>query len=349
MFLGWIGNFIILAYLVNYSLWQKRKFRVLFYIIQCLLVAMLVSFPIQGYGVFSILFSVLHTFTCWVFTILYMKELKQIKPTTSTWYSKVSLFLFAIASLGPFTLGPLMMNGLGHSQWYYLAIYYYLHFQYNGFFIFGVFSIWFHLIESRTIVFSDTKAKTSGKLLFVSLFPTYLLSTLWAEPGIVYNWIGFAGALIQLITFIYLALLIYKVKFQPSSILFKLSLMCLAVKLILQILSAHPLIAQLALEVRPFVIAYLHLVVIGAISFSLIAWAIEQHIIVLQSPFALYLIIIGFVASELVMILMGIPSAQDRTHLYSILLFLLSFSLLGGMFLLFFRIDTREKCYNSNL
>ena len=61
---------------------------------------------------------------------------------------------------------------------------------------------------------------------------------------------------------------------------------------------------MLAYEIRFYVIAYLHLVLIGAISFFLLAWYNEQGWISLRRIFV-YLLLLGFVTSELIMISVG--------------------------------------------
>lgn len=336
MFLGWVGNFLMLAYLYNYSLWKYKRYRVLFYCIQGLLVGMLISFPMQGYGVVSILLSTLHTVAWWFFTFWYFADLKKIEPSTSIWYSKISLLLFTIASFGPFSLGALMANGLGHSNWYYFSLYYYLHFQYNGFFIFGVLHLWFHLVESKTITFNIAQAKTCGWLLLISLFPMYLLSVVWAKPGVTYNAIGFMGGLMQVAALIYFFVLVKSMQFSRTTFLWKIVILCFTLKTVLQLLSAHPTIAQLALEVRPFVISYLHLVVIGVVSFSFIAWSLEKSILNNYSSLAVLLLLTGFASSEIAIILSGVSFSIDTTLATSISSFISSLILTAGLaFLLF--------------
>ena len=121
MFLGWVFNTLFLAYLYNYSLFNKR-YKTLFVTIQIVLGGMLISFPLQGYGVISIVLSSLHIifvviFCCWIF-----KDFKNLPQSTSIWFAKVSLILFLLSAIGPFTLGPLVANGLGQTKWYYFSL-----------------------------------------------------------------------------------------------------------------------------------------------------------------------------------------------------------------------------------
>jgi len=331
MFLGWIGNFLMLAYISNQSLWQKKRYRILFYAIQCSLAGMLISFPLQGYGIISILLSALHTVAWWLFTVWYFIDLKKLAGSASIWYSKISLVLFVIASLGPFVLGTLTSNGVGHSNWYYFALYYYLHFQYNGFFIFGIMHLFFHLLESKGVDFNSIQAKRIGKFLLVSIFPMYFLSIVSAKPGIAYNIIGFSGGMIQLVALLRFISFTKLTKFSTSTILWNVSILCFMLKTILQLLSAAPQIAQLALEVRPFVIGYLHLVVIGTVSFSIIAWCIEKGITGKYYSQAVLLLLVGFISSEIAIIASGIALPIASSLFIQVVLFLSSLMLIIGI------------------
>jgi hypothetical protein len=337
MFLGWIFNLLVTAYLFNYSLWMKSRYRVLYWLIQGLLVGMLISFPMQGYGVISIGLSVLHTFCIWFFTVLFFKDVHNSKSSHSIWCARVSLLLFALASIGPFLLGVLKANGLGNSPWYYNVVYYYLHFQYNGVFIFGALSLWFNWIERKQIKINSSLAYRSYTLLLVSLFPSYLLSVLWSRPPIIFNVIGLAGAGIQITAFFYFVRLLSRLDVKTSryaGVLMRLAIVCFGLKCILQLVSAHPVVAQMALEVRPFLIAYLHLVVIGTVSLFLLAWCIEMKIFTLHSPLAVLFVLTGFFGTELLMIVSGVIS-MDRS---AFLLFFFSCLLLAGCAIVTFKV-----------
>jgi hypothetical protein len=89
-----------------------------------------------------------------------------------------------------------------------------------------------------------------------------------------------------------------------SYLLLKVSLLAFGIKLLLQLLSVYPSIALLAYEVRFYVIAYLHLVLIGMISSFLIAYFAEWNGFPINK-LSVYLLLIGFVTSELLMISVG--------------------------------------------
>lgn len=286
MFLGWVFNTLYLAYVNSYvrTKWISR-YRALFIMLQILVLGMLISFPLQGYGLFSIIFSTLHTILAGVFLVLFFQDLKQenLKNSASVWFVKTSLFFFLLSSLGPFSLGFLMANGLGQSNWYYFAVYFYLHFQYNGFFLFGVLGLFFKLLEENNVLITKVKVLQAGLIMAIACLPAYFLSVLWANPGWIFTTVGFVAAVFQIISLI-LFIKIFndhqraiKAAFNPFSVsLLLIILAAFTVKIVLQLLSVDPDIARLAYQFRPYVIAYLHLVLLGIISLFLLVWYTEK-------------------------------------------------------------------------
>jgi len=313
MFLGWVLNVLYLAYVLEFIPAEKQtRYRVLFIIIQGLITGMLISFPLQGYGAVSIALSTLHTISIGVFCWWFFRDTKQRLMTPALRYARFSLIFFLISAAGPFSLAPLMANGLGQSPWYYFAVYFYLHFQYNGVFVFGVLSLFHTLLEGRGVPMDYARAYRSARLLFSGTILSYALSILWSEPHFLFNGIGFIGALLQSVAlWLFLKSISWSRPcfFQCSSsarCLFVLSGSALMLKTFLQLISAHPDAALLAYEVRPFVIAYLHLVVIGVVTFFIIGWYCEKVFGQLKR-LQVILLITGFIGSELVMIFGSTP------------------------------------------
>lgn len=318
MFLGWVFNGLYLVYVQSYIPYSRRKrYLVLFNIIQSLIVGMLFSFPVQGYGLFSILFSTFHIFAVAMFVYWFFRDTSwkaAEKQPLSLWFAKASLIFFILSSLGPFALGPMVANGLGQTTWYYLAVYYYLHFQYNGVFAFGVLAVVLRLFKLKQIMFNVSLARQSGMILFIACIPAYTLSALWINPGIIFNCIGGVSAVAQIVALFLLIKVVRSVEvlswksFTPASrFILAASFASFGVKYFLQLLSAHPAIAQLAYENRSYVIAYLHLVLIGVVSLPLIAWYFEHQLVKGKvAGWGLGLLFGSFVGTELV--LAAVPS-----------------------------------------
>jgi hypothetical protein len=341
MFLGWVFNLLSLAFIhehIDES--HRKKFIPLFIIIQVLLLGMLISFPLQGYGVYSITISTLHTVLVGVFSFRFFQHTNDKVFDPSSWFARVSLVFFLFSALGPFSLGPLMVNGLAQTKWYYFAVYYYLHFQYNGVFTFGVFSLFFGLLKARGVIVDQVIVRRFGYLMLISCVLAYSLSILWANPGLIFNVLGFIATLIQLVAFIYFIKIIRSIPATliksispPARILFVAAFLSFVAKLILQMLSAHPYVAQLAYEVRNYVMAYLHLVLLGMISSFLLGWSIEMEWIKKPTQSGIALIVIGFIGMELTLI-SRMPTSASLIN-SSNLLFMFSVIVVSGVGIIF--------------
>lgn len=313
MFLGWVFNALTVGFVVKFLPQHLHGgYRHILILINFLLVCMLIAFPLQGYGIYSIFISTIHTLAVIVFCLRFFKDTKDSRYVFPVWFARTSLFFFLISAIGPIAVGVLAANGLGQTKWYHLMVYYYLHFQYNGVFTFGILALFFQLLEEKGIRIDQQKAKKFGMLFFLSCFPAYVLSTLWTNPGLLVNGIGLLAALGQLLALTYFFQSLQNSRkaiadtfLLPARVLLLTSLLAFTVKLILQLLSAHPYIAMLAYDVRFYVIAYLHLVLIGMVSLFLLAWYREAKLISSLKWFYVIMLLLGFVSSEFIMIGVG--------------------------------------------
>jgi hypothetical protein len=225
---------------------------------------MLVSFPIQGYKTVSIFFSTMSVAAGYYLAFVVWQAMKGVKKTVAIRLLQWGLIYLSLSAIGPFATGPIIAMGHQGSPLYYNAIYYYLHFQYNGWFTFAILAILYQLLEQKGCAYHGRRVFF---LLNTSCILTFFLSVLWNEPGTVFNIIGGIGAVLQLVAIVYLMkdIRIYH-KVQKWNWLFRFAISAFALKIILQLVSAIPLIALLAYQYRNFVIAYLHLVLLGFVS-----------------------------------------------------------------------------------
>jgi hypothetical protein len=335
MFLGWITNFLFLAFIY---VWQKDKwtetYRAIFLVMQVLVAGMLVSFPAQGYGTVSVILLALHNVCCYILCFRFYRQTRSMEGIALPFIRSALLF-FVISSVGAFALGPISANGLGQSMWYYFAIFLYLHFQYNGFFIFGILGLFVRQLQKNEIQIDSVRIKKSHRLLFYSCFPAYLLSVLWSGPSNTIVAIAAASAIVQVI-----ALVLFLIAIRPafeeirrqysvsSKVLLGASVLSFVIKTVLQLLSSAPFIADLASDVRFFVLAYLHLVLIGMISFYAIAWLIEEKLIRPYKNWLLFTFLTSFIASELIMI--AVPIFGSLFSVFTLWLFILAALMLAG-------------------
>jgi len=148
-FAGWISQ-ALMVLMVNYLANQSgekvfNKYRWIFTANLLTAYGMLLSFPWQGYNSISIIFSTLSIFVSYAFAFRFWKDISKLKfkSITHYWFSAALIFS-VISSAGPFFLAYMMANNWSHPNLFLLALYYFLHFQYNGWFFFacaGLFSV----------------------------------------------------------------------------------------------------------------------------------------------------------------------------------------------------------------
>lgn len=322
-FAGWVTQ-TLMVLMVAYLSKQKNENKFIDYknlLIGNLLSAygMLLGFPIQGYGFVSITFSTLSVFVSYFFAVKYWKDLSSIKShnTTHLWF-KGALIFAVISSIGTFALAYMMSNRIAHQNWYLASIYYYLHFQYNGWFFFACAGLLQSILPAG-IVHQHKKLSYIFWLFASSCVPAYLLSTLWMKmPSWLYG-IVIIAALMQVVAwYMFIQILLQhrqllKDKFSSHGAwVLILSAMALSIKLILQIGSTIPALGQWAFGFRSVVIAYLHLVLLGVISLFLLGFIFtEKHIKVTKlSTLGLWIFVAGVFLNEFILLLQGVASIK---------------------------------------
>ena len=260
---------------------------------------MLLSFPFQGYGAVSIIFSTLSIGAGSYAAVLSWSIIRRPK-TISQSFLIASFLYFFLAALGPFATGPLIVMGKAGTPIYFNAIYFYLHFQYNGFFSFVLFAVLYKMIEARGSAHNGRKVFW---ILNLSCLPAYFLSVLWTKPAFIFYLLGGAAAAVQLAAVILLLkdLTGFGWKHNIQGWLLRLSIIAFVAKCIFQLASAFPAIANLAYQNRNFIIAYLHLVLIGFISLFVFGVIVESWKRIMRV--GVFIFLLGFVTTELLLVL----------------------------------------------
>ncbi len=108
------------------------------------------------------------------------ETLKTFQETSKIWF--LAAFFFAVlSSLGVFTLSYMMSTKNVVQELYLASTYFYLHFQYNGFFIFSCLGLLFYHLKEKGILISSTENKMIFWLLFIGCFIGFGLSVLWLK------------------------------------------------------------------------------------------------------------------------------------------------------------------------
>lgn len=305
--LGWV--YLALVSLI-YKMYFPEKginstYKKIFWFTNITLLGMLFTFPFTGYALFSIIFSTLFLFASyWAAWFFFKRIPKAARSTNSFTCIKASLIYLIISSIGPWAIGAVMATLGNTSIWYKLSIYFYLHFQYNAWFILALLGIFFYLLESWKFVVDPKKFRIFFILVNLAVIFSFFLSVLWVDPPIIIYLLAAFGAILQVLAFYEFFRIVkmdwdrLKIRLSPFvRLLLKISWILLVIKVFMQLLTAIPFFAELSFTYMDFVIGYLHLIFLGLISLALFAFLIQFKLLKLKkSIFGIYFT--GFVLSE---------------------------------------------------
>jgi hypothetical protein len=277
---------------------------------------LLISPIIPGLDLLSILFSSLSVLVSYAFCYRFSKDQKQLDNDNliKKWFSTAIVFN-VLSSLGSFYLVYMMISKNIVQNVYLSSVYFYLHFQYNGWFFFACMGLLYGFFNLKK---SDHPFLNTFFTLFsCACIPAYFLSTLWLDLPLWLYTITTLAAFIQIIAWIKFLSLLIKLKkeflknhhLSLRYILFFVAF-AFSIKLVLQLGSTLPNVSQLAFGFRPIVIAYLHLVLLAVISLFLLFYIYTSHLILITPKIKLGLLLfsIGVILNEIILAIQGIAS-----------------------------------------
>lgn len=327
-FTGWITMalmILLVAWLARKcddNIFKKYKWILLLNLVSAY--GMLLTFPFQGYGIYSIAFSTLSIIVSYVFAVIFWRDLNRLpKKNVSHLWFKAAVLFNAISSIGAFSLAAMMATKTIHQNWYLQAVYFFLHFQYNGWFFFSCMG----LLADKLCRFGITSnlLKIIFWLFAGACIPAYILSVLWVNLPVWAYIIVVLSAMAQVTGWVLLVKIFYQApafikKFSVAvKWLFILSAMALSVKLLLQLGSTIPFLSQLAFGFRPIVIAYLHLVLLGVITLFIIGYVIADNYIMLNKKMyaGIFIFTTGIILNEVVLMIQGVADLNYVSVPYS--------------------------------
>ena len=316
-FAGWVTQalmfFILDIFKKNLTTSQQKSYQNIMVFNLFICYAMIISFLFTGYGIYSIALSFLQMITMLYYFYKSKIDLKKYGSSSLSWIL-ASYFFYIISAAGTFYLAYMAISKVMPQDQYLASIYWYLHFQYNGWFFFACVGI---LLNQLMIKYEITLNPNYFNFLFISCIITYGLSVLWynLNPllyvlivfGAILQTVGFFGLLKQ----INIKRWIYKEQLKISLfILFILS--ALIVKILLQLFSVIPAVSKWAFGYRPVVIAYLHLILLVIISSFLLLLLIKKMRLIHQKRIQnIMMVFLSFIfLNEVVLALQGILSFQ---------------------------------------
>jgi hypothetical protein len=343
---GWISMMIMVMMLYSVkeklALSQLRQMKPILYANLITAYGMLVSFAMQGYAFFSIAFSSLSIIISFWFSYQFYVTLKSSINLPGLKWMNVALFFNLFSSFGTLALSYMMATRQLEQHAYLASVYWYLHFQYNGWFFFACLGLFVNFLYSKNVELS--KESMVFKLFAFSCIPAYGLSVLWLNLPLWIYIIVVIAALGQFLgLFIFLKQIIvsrFWEKFNLSFIAKFLLIFAgtaLACKVTLQVGSTVPIISKFAFGFRPIVIAYLHLVLLAFTSVFLIVYAYMNNLIVETklAQFGVIIFVLGVLLNEIILGIQGIFSiSYTMVPFANEILFIMALMMFVGLVLL---------------
>ncbi len=328
-FAGWITQTLMVLLIQNLGTTNsdallKKRYDWLLYANCITAYGMLIAFFIQGYGLYSIIFSTLSIFVSYFFAVQYWKDLNKLaeKKASHLWI-KAALAFSVISSLGAFCLAYMMANKMMIQNWQLASVYFFLHFQYNGWFLFAGMGL---MVSKLAFLKSNEQNLKWAFYLFGSAcVPAYLLSVLWLQIPLIIYFLVVLAVIAQLVGWVILLKIFVKnktyIKAQFSKygrLLLLLSAVAFTIKLLLQAGSVHPALSQLSYGFRPIIIGYLHLVLLAITSIFIIGYIVSFQLITItkKTMIGISIFVVGVLLNEILLMLQGVAALSYNTIPY---------------------------------
>lgn len=261
MLLGWVFNALFLLVYQQFFRVFSRIEKICIGLLQVGVLGMLISFPFQGYGPVSIVFSALHLTVADVLAMLLWIRTKSpaffvVGSEHTRRFLRMGAFFQLLSSLGPFMLAHLMAgsnhaSGIEHTALYQLSIFFYLHFLYNGLFFYLVLALW---LPSAIITRSSQYLMALGTVLI------FAHAILYVDERWLWSWVAAIGSILQLSVWLTWMHQNFDVLRRKAGLIL---LAAVTVKLILQVGGSFPPLSHLVVTQRFWLMAYLHFLFLG--------------------------------------------------------------------------------------
>lgn len=353
-FSGWITHsiYVIIIYFVINKIKSihSKQYKIILITNLICSYGMLLSFFFTGYSFVSIALSTLTIINSCFLTYYLFKDFRKIEVSHPSvpWF-KAAMCFNLISCLGTFYLAYMMASRNFNEHWYLASVYFYLHFQYNGFFTFACFGLAIYKLPKYLPNYVYNK--WIFYLFLGSCIFAFFLSILWAKIPIWLYIIVLLAAIVQIIAWslfikdITKALKGNNYLSRFSKFIFTFVALAFTIKLLLQLGSTHPQLSKLAFGFRPVVIAYLHLVLLAVISIFLIGYFYTNGLINItkKTTKAVYVFMVGVFLNELILAIQGIASFGYFPIKYiNEMLFVVSLILLLGSILIIYSQRKKE-------
>lgn len=358
--LGWVYLMLycfIFHFFIPKEAQQKPIYNRLFWITEFAVVGMMIRFPVEGYALFSIAFSTLHIFCSYCFCWLVWKD---SKPTSvpEKQLLRTALLFMILSTIGVWCLGP-AVGLLGKaSPFYQIAIQFFLHFQFNGWFLIAILALFFHQMKAKI---NANQFRLFYFLLVTATILTLALPVSWYVSNPIFYWTNSLGVILQLLSFLVFIKLIrphfssffLRLKKMEKTV-YGFALGSLALKVGIQLVVLLPGLGQISHQIRNFVIGYIHLCMLGIITGFLLGFALQNTFVNSKNilvSWGLKVFLFGFIVTEFLLFLQGVYLFlnQGALPLYQQYLFLASIGLPLGLFLVAIGINGKQSHFSDEI
>jgi len=338
--LGWVYMIVyvlVVHFFIPKEKSQKPIYNRLFWLTEFSVIGMMIAFPIQGYDLFSIVFSTLHILLSYTFCRLVWKDCLRDKSPSQK-LLLVSILFMILSTFGVWCLGPAVSTLGKQSALYQIAIQFFIHFQFNGWLILVVLALFLKQFKEKI---DDVNFKKFYLLMIISTLLTVAFPVRWFIENDILSYINGFGVLIQLGAFIYFYKML-KPQMQyfkstldkTTKIVYGLALCSLLLKVGIQLLSIFQNLAEVSHQIRNFVIGFIHLTTLGIITGFLFGILLQNKMLSANSStlkIGVKFFISGYILMEVLLFLQGwfsffgegsIPGYIQCILIFSILLVL---------------------------
>lgn len=302
--------------------------------------AMLASFSIGGYNAVSITFSTLFIFVTYWFTwlVIRYKVLTKLNHISNRLLT-ASIFYLCLSSIGPLAMAPIQAAGLRDTPWFQNTVYFYLHFQMNGWMLLAVLGL-FSSVYLQSVSSLPKTIRLWLNVFIYSALPLFFIFTLWSHPPVLLYIFAGLGAVLNLWSWIKL-LLYFRTIPKRYPLLAKAALTALTLKIAFQVLICVPQIGDWAFSNRNLIIGYIHLITLGCVMPLIIDQFIHKGLFSVKGTAFLNKLLLLGVTVYLFLLFMQPMLVLFKTAVPSFQFWLLSVSVLllftGVLYLLKYR------------
>ena len=248
-----------------------------------------------------------------IISVSILRKIQGLRSFSLRWLRR-GLYFLLLSYLGSLVLIGMILTGAPKVMLFYLGGQFFLHFQINGWFTFALFALFFRFFESKGIEFDQSKYHQVVEWFSLSAFLTFALSVAWSSPSTLTFSINSTGVIVQLIAVTLLLLMMYQRKEEiirvfdtKLFVLVRFFFFCFVGKVVVQSAVVIPYLAEIAYTIRNYVIAFLHLILIGFLSVAIITYQALHSRLLDRKIFGLFIVlfVFSFLTTEILLVGQG--------------------------------------------